>query len=303
MSQEIYGSLAGKMIYVGTKSKPASLTVYDKVFIPKLNPNNPNPNDKGQIVYADIDGELKTSPGLSSNAPSFLFDPVNGFNLRQVNSQFGAVGQTGPTGPPFNPVSQTRISNKLILQGPIYDATRPASQGGIGPQLGQAGQVLISDSEGRVTWGENGSVVGTGTVLKLPLWTPNGTELGDSLLIQDGASSATQVTNAGKWINTGTMTLLTAAQDAVAEKVLVLDGVGLVKFRYANSIGVQGTGTIARVPLWSPDGENIESSLLIQSGIVQPPVNWPSSKPSFIEQMLTNNGNFTNDGTMKVKGT
>ena len=350
------------MVYIGDPDKPASLTVYEKVFIPKLNPNNAFPNFRGQIVYADKNGELKTSPGLASNAPSFLFDPTNGFNTRQVNNQFGAVMSQGV------PVSFTRISNKTVLQGPIYDAT-PNQTG-----FPQAGQILIArqdpnplapvgDSDGRVLWGDapipdlqfgeiiigyknpqpvagsivpavasfstplgtgnnnevltsggptgfpswapNPGISGSGTNLRIAMFTPNSNTISNSLMIQDGNAftPATTVTNDGKWINTGTMKLKEVAQEAsdFTERILCIfndpnnannPNNGLIKFRPKNSVGVQGTATLRRVPLWSPDGLNIESSLLIQSDKIQPPANYPVVDPSFVEQKLTNDGSL-----------
>ncbi len=348
---------ADPIIYVGkANTAPADLivsndlTVSNKVFITKLNPNNPSPNDKGQIVFAGKDGQLMTSPGLSGNAPSFTFSPQYGFNTRQVNNQFGAVMSQG------SPVSFTRISNDLVLQGPIYDAT-PNQTGFPDP-----GQILIARedplnpgvSDGRVLWGDapipdlqfgeliigyqnpqppagttvpavgsftpgalgtgnnndvltsggptgfpswapNPGISGSGTNLRIAMFTPNSNTISNSLMIQDGDAftPATTVTNDGKWINTGTMTLLDVPQDATQEKVLVLDtSTGQVKFRFANSIGVQGGGTLRRVPLWSPDGANIQNSLLIQSGFVQPPSNYPVADPNFTNQKLTNDGSL-----------
>jgi hypothetical protein len=54
-----------------------------------------------------------------------------------------------------------------------------------------AGRVLISDAAGNATWqpvGASGSVTGSGTLSFIPKWTPSGTQLGNSLLFDDGIS-------------------------------------------------------------------------------------------------------------------
>jgi hypothetical protein len=342
---------ADPVIYVGKNTAPTDLIVYNRVYIPKLQPNNPSPNFRGQVIFADAAGELQTNDNFTfTNGNNFL---VNG----PVNTSFGSI-TTGASSPP----TSTRVNNKLILSGPVFDA---ASAGG-GTGLPNIGQVLIARedpnnagvSDGRVLWGDPSGVpdlkfgeliigyknpqpapgtivpavasfstpLGTGNAGEVlasggpngfPGWIPNpsiggsGTPyrlsafstlntLMNSLLVQDnnlpivdpGFANQT-ITNDGKWINTGTMKLLDVPQDATQEKVLVLDtNTGQVKFRFANSIGVQGGGTLRRVPLWSPDGANIQNSLLIQSGFVQPPSNYPVADPNFTNQKLTNDGSL-----------
>ena len=165
---------------------------------------------------------------------------------------------------------------------------------------GNNNDVLTSGGpNGFPSWAPNPGINGSGTPFRLSAFNTSNTLI-DSLLVQDDnlpivdPSFATQtITNSGKWINTGTMKLLDVPQDATQEKVLVLDtSTGQVKFRFANSMGVQGSGTLKRVPLWSPDGANIQNSLLIQSGFVQPPANYPVVDPSFVAQKLTNDGSL-----------
>ena len=348
MSQEI--GVGDPMIYVGTSFNPASLTVYDRVFIPKLNPNNPSPNFRGQVVFADIDGELKTNDSFTfTNGNNFL---VNGF----VNTSFGSI-TSGASSPP----TSTRVNNKLILSGPVFDA---ASAGG-GTGLPNIGQVLIARedpntagvSDGRVEWGENGGAVtnvaaltnqsiwvgdsnniaqelpigstgqtlqangglvgwatsvtigGLGSLYRLAMFTPNGSTIADSLLVQDGDALTPATTVA----NDGYLKLNLVDQLNNVEKVMVWDDIGTstavppfsdknqVKFRDANSIGLTGNATLRRVPLWSPDGLNLQSSLLIQSAMIQPPANYPVVDPNFIAQILTNNGSFINEGILTLK--
>ena len=165
---------------------------------------------------------------------------------------------------------------------------------------GNVGEVLTSGgANGFPGWNPNPSMGGSGTPKRLSMFFASNI-LMNSLLVQDndlpvvdpGFANQT-ITNDGKWINTGTMKLLDVPQDATQEKVLVLDtSTGQVKFRFANSIGVQGGGTLRRVPLWSPDGANIQNSLLIQSDMVQPPANYPVADPNFTNQKLTNDGSL-----------
>jgi hypothetical protein len=159
---------------------------------------------------------------------------------------------------------------------------------------GNNGEVLTSGgANGFPSWVPNPSMGGSGTPKRLSMFFASNI-LMNSLLVQDndlpvvdpGFANQT-ITNDGKWINTGTMKLLDVPQDATQEKVLVLDtSTGQVKFRFANSIGVQGTGTLKRVPLWTPDGANIRDSLLVQSNDIQP------ADAGFSSQKLTNDGSL-----------
>tara|TARA_R110002073_G_scaffold5649_2_gene34911 strand:+ start:2638 stop:6843 length:4206 start_codon:yes stop_codon:yes gene_type:complete len=421
---------ADPIIYVGRNNAPTdlrvsnNLTVSNKVFIPQLQPNNPFPNFRGQVVFADIDGELKTNDSFTfTNGNNFL---VNG----AVNTSFGTV-TSGASSPP----TSTRVNNKLILSGPVYDAasggggtglpnigqvliaredlnfvdpvgtvgtivggsnyatgtavaTTPTPAGGTGCTLditapagaitavvvnavgtgysvgdvlaiagGAGGSVTVATigvSDGRVEWGENGGAVtnvaaltnqsiwvgdsnniaqelpigstgqtlqsngglvgwatsvtigGLGSLYRLAMFTPNGSTIADSLLVQDGDALTPATTVA----NDGYLKLNLVDKLNLVEKVMVWDDVGTapnftdknqVKFRDANSIGLTGTATLRRVPLWSPDGLNLQSSLLIQSDMIQPPANYPVVDPNFIAQILTNNGSFINEGILTLK--
>jgi len=184
--------------------------------------------------------------------------------------------------------------NPQPAPGTIVPAVGSFTSGALG--TGNNNDVLTSGGpSGFPSWAPNPGINGSGTNFRISMFTPDGVTIANSLMIQDGNAftPATTVTNDGKWINTGTMKLLDVAQDATQEKVLVLDAsTGLVKFRFANSMGVQGSGTLRRVPLWSPDGDNIQNSLLIQSDIIQPPANYPAADPNFTEQKLTNDGSL-----------
>ena len=415
---------ADSIIYVGRNNAPTDLRVYNRVYIPQLQPNNPFPNFRGQVVFADKDGELKTNDSFTfTNGNNFL---VNG----AVNTSFGTV-TSGASSPP----TSTRVNNKLILSGPVYDAasggggtglpnvgqvliaredpnfvdpvgtvetivggsnyatgtavaTTPTPAGGTGCTLditapagaitavvvnavgtgysvgdvlaiagGAGGSVTVATigvSDGRVEWGENGGAVtnvaaltnqsiwvgdsnniaqelpigstgqtlqangglvgwatsvtigGLGSLYRLAMFTPNGSTIADSLLVQDGDALTPATTVA----NDGYLKLNLVDQLNNVEKVMVWDDVGTapnftdrnqVKFRDANSIGLTGNATLRRVPLWSPDGLNLQSSLLIQSAMIQPPANYPVVDPNFIAQILTNNGSFINEGILTLK--
>ena len=95
--------------------------------------------------------------------------------------------------------------------------------------------------------------IGSGTLYRLPLWTPDGTTLGDSLLIQDGdvSTPATKVTNDGILINTGVVKLDSVTNDDSLVQVLVRDtgNSNEIKYRSASSIKPQvGFDTLAMTP-------------------------------------------------------
>ena len=126
--------------------------------------------------------------------------------------------------------------------------------------IGTVNQILISDGT-TFSWQDDPYVDGSGTLYRLPLWTPDGDSLGDSLLIQDGDATtpATQVQNDGILKNVGVVKLDSVAQDDTLTQVLVRDtgNANEVKFRDAASIKPQvGFDTLEMTPDgWaSPDG-------------------------------------------------
>jgi hypothetical protein len=59
--------------------------------------------------------------------------------------------------------------------------------------------VLTSDASGNATWqsvGASGALTGSGTLNYVPKWTPSGTQLGNSLLFDDGSNIALGTTTA-----------------------------------------------------------------------------------------------------------
>ena len=89
-------------------------------------------------------------------------------------------------------------------------------------------------------------VTGDGSHKRVPLWTPDGSNIRDSLLIQsndiqpaDAGFSSQKLTNDGNFENKGTTELVTVNQNNELDQVLVRDpsNNGLVKWRSALSIG------------------------------------------------------------------
>ena len=118
--------------------------------------------------------------------------------------------------------------------------------------IGTVNQILISDGT-TFSWQDDPYVDGSGTLYRLPLWTPDGDSLGDSLLIQDGDATtpATQVQNDGILKNVGVVKLDSVAQDDTLTQVLVRDtgNANEVKFRDAASIKPQvGFDTLEMTP-------------------------------------------------------
>lgn len=73
-----------------------------------------------------------------------------------------------------NDDQQTTIESQLNIQGPVRDSSSALA--------GSDGRVLRSITNSRLEWGD--VVDGSGTVNKIPLWTPDGDTLGDSIATQ-----------------------------------------------------------------------------------------------------------------------
>ena len=196
----------------------------------------------------------------------------------------------GTDAPAGQPATTTRINSILKLEGPVHDSlgnpgalnkvlvgladgrvkwqdddvVEALTYGSIWRgdstnykeelAIGTAGQILMSDGT-TLNWVDDPYVDGSGTLYRLPLWTPDGDSLGDSIFIQDGDvnTPATQVTVEGKVIvegdlvaetNTflqgnvevnGTTKLDTLAQDDALVQVVVRDPANdnILKFRDA----------------------------------------------------------------------
>ena len=213
-----------------------------------------------RIVIVGPNGELEDDANFTMDGTTFTA------NVNVVH---------GTDVPGGTPAETTTINSVLKLEGPVYD-----SLGNIGSlnkvlvgladgrvkwqdddvvealtygalwqgdptnykvelPIGTAGQILISDGT-TFSWQDDPYVDGSGTLYRLPLWTPDGDSLGDSLLIQDGDvnTPATQVQNDGILKNVGIVKLDSVAQDDTLTQVLVRDpgSANEVKFRDAASI-------------------------------------------------------------------
>ena len=157
-------------------------------------------------------------------------------------------------------------TNKLTIGGDSSEVVHPGLVNGsvqILPDLelekvdddNTLDKVLVRDATTGIIKQRDASTIfnGSGTLYRLPLWTPNGISLGDSLLIQDGDEDtpATKVTNDGILINTGVVKLDSVANDDSLVQVLVRDtgNSNEIKYRSASSIKPQvGFDTLAMTP-------------------------------------------------------
>jgi len=245
-----------------------------------------------RIVIVGPNGELEDDANFTMDGTTFTA------NVNVVH---------GTDVPGGTPAETTTINSNLKLEGPVYD-----SLGNIGSlnkvlvgladgrvkwqdddvvealtygalwqgdptnykvelPIGTAGQILISDGT-TFSWQDDPYVDGSGTLYRLPLWTPDGDSLGDSLLIQDGDvnTPATQVQNDGILKNVGIVKLDSVAQDDTLTQVLVRDpgSANEVKFRDAASIKpAVGFDTLDMAPDgWaSPDG-NFNAYIRLDDG-------------------------------------
>ena len=244
-----------------------------------------------RIVIVGPNGELEDDANFTMDGTTFTA------NVNVVHGTDVPAGQ---------PATTTRINSILKLEGPVHDSlgnpgalnkvlvgladgrvkwqdddvVEALTYGSIWRgdstnykeelAIGTAGQILMSDGT-TLNWVDDPYVDGSGTLYRLPLWTPDGDSLGDSILIQDGdvSTPATQVTVEGKAIvegdliaeaNTflqgnvevnGTTKLDTLAQDDALVQVVVRDPANdnILKFRDAASIKPQvGFDTLNMTP-------------------------------------------------------
>lgn len=164
--------------------------------------------------------------------------PSNGTagTLLTVDGNFNIVGNT-TLGTTVNDI--TTVPSTLKVRGKLLDQN---------DTTGLANQVLQSDANGYVFWGPEPSqayLIGQGALHYLPLWTPDGGSLGNSLLRQDGDidTPATTVLNAGNYSIAGTLAIGSILNDNSADKVLVIDSTtDIVKWRASSSIIPDLTG-------------------------------------------------------------
>jgi hypothetical protein len=205
------------------------------------------------------------------------------------------------------PYNSGSTNNKLTIGGAASEVVHPGLASGsvqILPDLelekvdddNTLDKVLVRDATtGIIKQRDASSIsppIGSGTLYTLPLWTPDGTKLGDSILFQDGDAStpATQVTIGGNVEVNGTTKLDTLAQDDALTQVLVRDpnSDNLLKWRDSSTI-FNGSGTLYRLPLWTPNGISLGDSLLVQDGDGATPAT-----------QVTNDGILINTGVVKL---
>ncbi len=118
-------------------------------------------------------------------------------NLQSNQAGLGRAGLFNATNAAstVNAVDINVAGTGFALRAASTNAVPRALQTAGGVQLtgiGEAaGRVLISDAAGNATWqtvGGSGAVTGSGTLEFLPKWTPSGTQLGNSLLFDNGNS-------------------------------------------------------------------------------------------------------------------
>jgi hypothetical protein len=130
-----------------------------------------------------------------------LFQQTNAANTsNNLQSNQAGLGRAGL----FNATNAASTANAVdvnvagtgfALRAASTNAVPRALQTAGGVQLtglGEAaGRVLVSDAAGNATWqsvGASGAVTGSGTSDFLPKWTPSGTQLGNSLLFDNGTA-------------------------------------------------------------------------------------------------------------------
>ena len=140
--------------------------------------------------------------GISSGTNGAgLFQQTNATNTsNNLQSNQAGLGRAGL----FNSTNAASTANAVdinvagtgfALRAASTNAAPRALQTVGGVQLtgiGEAaGRVLISDATGNATWqavGGSGAVTGSGTLDFIPKWTPSGTQLGNSLLFDNGSN-------------------------------------------------------------------------------------------------------------------
>ncbi|MBL0147183.1 MAG: hypothetical protein IPP48_17240 [Chitinophagaceae bacterium] len=145
-----------------------------------------------------------TTPGGFSSAVRGINNGTGGLGIGVWGSQNGsgwgvygtAVGGIGVNGSASSGIGVNGTSNTgtggrfTTTSGLALHTTGGVRLQGIGEA---ANRVLASDATGNATWQTLGGGVGiggSGTLNFVPKWTPNGTNLGNSLLFDDGSSVA-----------------------------------------------------------------------------------------------------------------
>ncbi|OFY97459.1 MAG: hypothetical protein A2309_03735, partial [Bacteroidetes bacterium RIFOXYB2_FULL_35_7] len=161
---------------------------------------------------------IKTGNSATTTGHSAIFgqsDNYGGSNVGKDVSSRGVCGYTNAGSSPYTwGVAGYRVDNgggpTAGVMGAVSDAASPTAWGALGFQDASsneyagyfngvikitggspgAGKVLTSDATGGATWAAGGGgVSGSGTLDYIPLWTPNGTTLGNSRFMQPNANT------------------------------------------------------------------------------------------------------------------
>ena len=149
--------------------------------------------------------------------------------------------------------------------------------------LGTSGQVLTSTGTA-VSWVDvsalSGNVDGSGTLNTIPIWTPDGNTLGDSVLTYD--TPTTTLTAGSKFVVTGTANIqgnltseggLTvdgyladgAGAQGTSGQILSSTGTGTQWINGIPSNNIVGSGTLNTIAMFTPDGQAVGDSAITQS--------------------------------------
>ena len=153
--------------------------------------------------------------------------------------------------------------------------------------LGTSGQVLTSTGTA-VSWVDvsslSGNVDGSGTLNTIPIWTPDGNTLGDSVLTYDSPNTA--ITLTGKLVVTSTTNIqgnLTTEAGLTVNTTLadgsgsygtagqILSSTGTATQWINNTVipanNIVGSGTLDTVAMFTPDGQTVGNSDIIRTGL------------------------------------
>ena len=152
--------------------------------------------------------------------------------------------------------------------------------------LGTSGQVLTSTGTA-VSWVDvsslSGNVDGSGTLNTIPIWTPDGNTLGDSVLTYDSPNTA--ITLTGKLVVTNTTNIqgnLTTEAGLTVNTTLadgsgsfgtagqILSSTGTATQWINNTVipanNIVGSGTLDTIAMFTPDGQTIGNSGITKTG-------------------------------------
>lgn len=183
------------------------------------------------------------------------------------------IDTTGSSGTDVGPIAG--FSTRIVLH---KDVEFQAGIMDYSDSLGTSGQVLTSTGTA-VSWVDvsslSGNVDGSGTLNTIPIWTPDGNTLGDSVLTYDAPNTA--ITLTGKLVVTNTtniqgnltteagLTVNTTLADGsgsfgTSGQVLSSTGTATQWVDGIPSNNIVGSGTLDTIAMFTPDGQTIGDS-------------------------------------------